>query len=219
MLDSASAFVFGVGIFAILGLVAWKRIPRNHEGFTTIALGEDMPKCFTRDTDAQELMKHFQGLKIAAPSSNAAMSYDELQLILTKVLCMDADITGMGSGPFSTYQLPFATSHDIEPVASFVSRCIKHSATPRDLEVAMAKYYERGVVLIGNLCYDEKTRKWAHDKFHSIITRVTGSITFNCMNEKATLDRPSGARDPGYSQQRSSLEQGPYNIQGDFQYF
>jgi len=219
MFDTASAFIFFVGTVAIIGLVLWKRQPRVSEGFATIALDDAMPRCFTRDADAQSLMANFQGLKTAAPASNAAMAYEELKLILTKVLCMDADITGMGMGPYSTYQLPYATAHDIEPVASFVSRCIKGAVRERDLEMVMSTFYDRGLTLINAMCFDEKSKQWANNKFHTIITRATRNISQNAFKEKATLDRPAGARDPGYSQPHTSLDQGPYTIKGNFQYF
>jgi len=221
MFDTTSAFIFAVGTVAIVGLVVWKKQkqPMVREGFATIALDDPMPRCFTRDADAQSLMANFQGLKTVSPNSNAAMAYEELKLILTKVLCIDADITGMGMGPYSTYGLAYATAHDIEPAASFVSRCIKKAVRSRDIEVAMSTFYNRGITLLGALCYDEVTRKWAQEKFHTIITRATRNITQNCLKEKATLDRPAGPRDPGFSQPRTSLEQSPYSIRGDFQYF
>lgn len=219
MFNRTSAFIFFVGTVAIVGLVMWKKQPKLREGFATIALDDAMPRCFTRDADAQSLMANFQGLKTLSPNSNAAMAYEELKLILTKVLCIDADITGMGMGPYSTYQLPYATAHDIEPAASFVSRCIKGAVRSRDIEVVMAAFYDRGLTLLNALCFDERTRKWAQNKFHTIITRASRNISQNCLKEKASLDRPAGARDPGYSQQHTSLEQGPYTIKGNFQYF
>ena len=218
MFNTTSAFIFFVGTVAIVGLVMFKK-PRFREGFATIALDDAMPRCFTRDADAQALMANFQGLKTVSPNSNAAMAYEELKLILTKVLCIDADVTGMGMGPYSTYGLAYANSHDIEPAASFVSRCIKGAVRSRDIEVAMATFYNRGITLLGKMCYDEKTRKWAHDKFHTIITRATRNVSDICAKQKATLDRPAGPRDPGFSQPRTSLEQGPYSIKGEFQYF
>lgn len=219
MFDTTSAFIFLVGTVAIVGLVMFKKQPRVREGFVTIALDDAMPRCFTRDADAQSLIANFQGLKTVSPNSNAAMAYEELKLILTKVLCIDADITGMGMGPYSTYGLAYANSHDIEPAASFVSRCIKGAVRSRDIEVAMATFYDRGITLLKALCYDEKTRRWAQDTFHQVIIRATRNITGNCLKPKASLDRPAGARDPGYSRPRTSLEQSPYEIKGNFQYF
>ena len=130
-----------------------KFISRSTEGFATIALdGETMPKCLIRDANSQQLLAQFQGLKASsAPSSATSVAYDEFKLILQKLLCIDADITGSGAGPFSTYQLPFATAHDIEPAANFVARCSKSALRSRDVEMAMEKFESRGKELIDRI--------------------------------------------------------------------
>ena len=190
------------------------------EGFAVIALdGETMPKCFTRSPEAQGILKRLYPMKQAAPASREAMAYDELKLILEKVLCIDADITGMGAGPYQTYQLPFATQHDIEPPASFVGRCLKHAVRPRDIEVEFMKFHDRGQMLINILAYEEAEREQINSTFHNLIVRTAHNIAFICLSEKANLDRPSGARDPGYYVPHFSLEQGPYQIKGQYQYF
>ena len=190
------------------------------EGFATIALvGETMPKCFTRSPEAQNLLSALYPMKLAAPSSKEAMAYDELRLILEKVLCIDADITGMGAGPYQTFQLPFATQHDIEPPASFVGRCLRKAVKNRDIEVEFMKFHDRGQILIDTLCYDRRECAQLKAHFKNIIVKTAHNIAFICLSEKANLDRPSGARDPGYYVPHFSLEQGPYEIKGKFQYF
>ena len=190
------------------------------EGFATIAIdGDTNPRCFTRSPEAQQLLAALFPMKQAAPASREAMAYDELKLILEKVLCIDADVTGMGAGPYQTYQLPFNTQHDIEPPASFVSRCLKKAIKPRDIEVEFMKLQDRGQVLIDLLSYDEQVRPRLKKQFADIVVAAAHNIAFTCLSEKANLDRPAGARDPGYSVPHFSLEQGPYQIKGHYQYF
>jgi hypothetical protein len=191
-----------------------------NEGFATIALdGETNPKCFTRSPEAQGILKALYPMKQAAPASKEAMAYNELKLILEKILCIDADITGLGAGPYQTYQLPFATQHDIEPPASFVGRCLKKALRARDIEVEFMKMNDRGNILINTLVYDDQEREQILATFRNIIVKTAHSIAFTCLSEKANLDRPRGARDPGYYVPHFSLEQGPYEIKGQFQYF
>lgn len=213
----------GVIILVLVAITLFLHLRRNHrvdEGFAVIALdGETMPKCFTRSPEAQAILKQLYPMKQMAPASKEAMAYDELKLILEKVLCIDADITGMGAGPFQTYQLPFATQHDIEPPASFVGRCLKNALKPRDIEVEFMKLHDRGQVLIETLCYDDAERAEVKAVFRNIIVKTAHSIAFTCLSEKANLDRPAGPRDPGYYVPHFSLEQGPYHIKGDYQYF
>jgi len=190
------------------------------EGFSVIALdGETMPKCFTRSPEAQGILKQLYPMKQAAPASKEAMAYNELKLILEKVLCIDADITGLGAGPYQTYQLPFATQHDIEPPASFVGRCLKKALRARDIEVEFMKMNDRGNILIDTMAYDDQERVHIKAVFRNIIVKTAHSIAFTCLSEKANLDRPSGSRDPGYYVPHFELEQGPYEIKGQFQYF
>jgi hypothetical protein len=203
-----------------LSLFFYLRPKYLREGFAVVALeGETMPKCLLRSVEAQGILKHLYPMKQAAPASKEAMAYNELNLILQKVLCIDADITGSGAGPYQTFQLPFATQHDIEPPASFVGRCLKKALRSRDIEVQFMKLNDRGNILIDTLVYDENERQQIRDAFRNVIVKTAHNIAFTCLSEKATLDRPSGPRDPGYYVPHFSLEQGPYEIKGKYQYF
>ena len=193
---------------------------KTTEGFATIALdGEAMPKCFLRNVDAQNLLARFQAQKIVSPNTDAGMAYDELKLILQKALCIDADITGTAMGPYSTYQLPFATMHDMEPVASFVSRCTRQAVRERDIELTIGKLQSRGEELIKRLCVDKKTAASAVQDFGLILRNVKDRISARCLEGKATpISHPLGVRDPGYFESEAVKELSPYQITGDFQY-
>ena len=184
--------------------------PFLKEGFSTIALdGEKIPKCFLRDTEAQRLLASFQGID----NTNTRLAYDELKLILQKALCTDADVTGPAGNTFTTYNLPFATSHDIEPTASFVGRCVRKVVRERDIEMMIDKYRTRGSTLINQMC-DNNARGTALLQFHAILDRVKSNITPYCVAPKANLDIPSGARDPGYYESDAVKNLTPYQISG-----
>jgi len=211
--------VLAIGIFLYFRPKFLQEGNEQKEGFATVALdGEAMPKCLLRDADAQGLLAQFQALKYAAPNSDTGAAYDELKMVLQKVLCIDADITGSAAGPYSTYQLPFVTAHDAEPAASFVGRCVRHSVRSRDVEYTIGKYEDRGKELIAQLCFDEATRKQAMSTFHNIVARVTRNISRVCIAPKANLDHPSGVRDPGYYEPENVQHLQEYTIQGDKQY-
>jgi len=206
-------------LFVLLALSAFLYF-RPHflsEGFATIALDDvSMPKCFLRSAQAQQLLTELN--HDDAPNTTNGMAYAELRLIVQKVLCMDADITGSGAGAYSTYQMPFATSHDIEPAASFVNRCVKGAVRARDVQMVVDKFEGRGSELIHTLCSCEKMKTRAMNMFHGILAHATRNITDKCLVEKATLDTPAGPRDPGYFVPESLKELRPYKIQGDAQY-
>jgi hypothetical protein len=213
------AVLVGISLFLYLRPKYFTKL-EGLEGFAVIALdGETMPRCFTRSPEAQNLLKTLYPMKQVAPASKEAMAYDELKLILEKILCIDADVTGLGAGPYQTYQLPFATQHDIEPPASFVGRCLKGAVKPRDIEVEFMKFNDRGQVLIDTLSYDDQQRPQLKAQFRNIVVKAAHNIAFIALSDKANLDRPKGARDPGYYVPHFELEQGPYEIKGQFQYF
>jgi hypothetical protein len=81
------------------------------------------------------------------------------------------------------------------------------------------KFNDRGNVLIDALAYDDAEREQLKNAFRNVIVKTAHSIAFTCLSEKANLDRPAGARDPGYYVPHFSLEQGPYEIKGKYQYF
>lgn len=187
-----------------------------NEGFTTIAIdGVSAPKCFLRDAEAQELIAMFRPVHQMAPSSEPAMALKELTLILQKALCIDADVTGSGMGPYSTYELPYATAHDIEPAASFVGRCIRNAVRPRDIEVAMGKFEDRGTELLQTLAgATQSSFDAAHKKFRNVIMRATRNISDVCLKPKNSLDTPAGPRDPGFYEPPQLQELRPYQIVG-----
>lgn len=170
------------------------------EGFTTIAIDDvTAPKCFLRDAEAQQLVTEFASIKKLPPASEPAMALAEFTLILQKLLCIDADLAGSGMGPYSTFQLAYATAHDIEPAASFVGRCMRNAVRSRDIEMAMGKFEDRGMELLPQMCGGDAARcEAAKTKFHNIVMRATRNISEYCLKEKASLDRPAGARDPAF---------------------
>lgn len=199
-----------VGLFVVLAInvFLYFRPKYIQEGFATIAIdGERIPQCLIRDSEAQALL---------ASLDKNSPHYDEFKMIVQKALCMDADITGSAAGPYSTYQLPFATAHDIEPVASFVGRCVRRVVRSRDIEMVIGKFEERGNELLKQLCAKPDV---ALQKFRGILMRVMANISPVCIAPKANLDTPVGVRDPGYFEPESVKHLQEYTIKGGVQYF
>jgi hypothetical protein len=203
-------------IVVAVGMIIYFRPRFFSEGFTTIAIdGDTAPKCFLRDADAQKLISKFAAVRAIPPASEKAMALAELTLIIQKMLCIDADITGAGMGPYSTYQLTFATTHDIEPAAEFVNRCLKNAVRSRDIEVAMGKFEDRGYELLDQLCGGTHEHAANKELFRGIVMRSTRNISEYCLKPKNSLDTPAGPRDPGYFDPTSSATDArPYTISG-----
>ena len=192
-------------------LVALVLSMRRVEPFSTVAVDRGlMPRCFTRDADAQNILSMLR-------DTQQKDGFAELSLILQKLLCIDADVTGAGVGGYQSFQLPFVTQHDLEPPASFVGRCLKGAVRSRDLEIMIDKLESRGNTLIHSISPADR-RAACLTKFHGVTVRASRSIGKACMNNGIGIDRPSGPRDPGYSIPEGLDEQGPYSIHGGLQY-
>jgi hypothetical protein len=185
---------FFVVIF--IGVILYFRPKLLSEGFATVAIEQTtLPKCFLRDSDAQALVEQLsEKVRGLPPASEKAVAFEEFKLILQKLLCVDADVTGAGMGPFTTYALPFVTAHDIEPVASFVGRCLRNAVRSEDIEIMIDKLERRGNELLSILCDD----KSMITRFHTVVARASRNISEYCLKEKHSIDKPAGPRDPGY---------------------
>jgi hypothetical protein len=214
MPDYMTLATYAFLVVLAIGIVLYLRPRFMAEGFTTIAIeGEIMPRCLTRDPDSQALLAQLYNK--AAPNTAAGEAYDEFKLILQKLLCIDADVTGMGAGAYSTYQLPYATAHDIEPAANFVGRCVRNAVRERDVFMVLEKFESRGNVLLKTICSgDSAATNTNIAAFNRIIKRIGASITSRCLSEKANMDVPAGPRDPGYYTPNSVEELSEYTIFG-----
>ena len=203
-------------VVVVIGAIVYFRPRFFSEGFTTIAIDDaTAPKCFLRDADAQRLISTFAAVRSMPPASPKAMALAELTLILQKMLCIDADITGAAMGPYSTYQLPYATAHDIEPAAEFVNRCLKNAVRSRDIEVAMGKFEDRGYELLMVLCGGTPDHDANKALYRGIVQRATRNISQYCLKPKNGLDTPASPRDPAYFDAGSSASDArPYEISG-----
>lgn len=187
-------------VFAFIYYVYPNILIEKYEGFATIAIeANEFPKCLARSADGQRLLSILYAyVKMQPPASQSSMAYDELKLIVQKALCMDADITGMGMGPYTTYALPYNTQHDIEPVASFVGRCMRNAVRSQDISVLFDKMTVRGNELIQQICPTSNSRQTVFDLFHNVMKVSARAISINCLREQPIMDIPSGVRDPGY---------------------
>jgi len=190
-----------VGLFVLFAvticLYIFPQILRK-EGFSTNSVDPvSHPKCFTRDAEAQRLLSEVQAAAPSTPEGNQWI--DEFRLILSKFLCVDADITGSGSGVYSTMDLQFNTFHDMEPVANFVGRCLNRSLKERDINLTLEKLETRGAELLKGMTMvgKEQKERWVAS-LHNIAMRTSQAIHRVCLMPVASLDRPAGPRDPGF---------------------
>jgi hypothetical protein len=196
------AFAVLIVISTILYL--WPRLITSalsgtREGFQ-VAAENDMPECLARNGEAQALyrMLYNQQSKMP-PASDGAMAMDEFVMILRKLMCIESDIKSRGTGQkYSTFLLPFNTQHDMEPVGSFVGRCLKQAVRQRDIDITIDKLKKRGDQLLDAMCASEGSRSTAQAMFSRITRQVAHTLSVVCLDKPAPMDIPPGVRDPGY---------------------
>jgi hypothetical protein len=214
MPDYMTMATYAFLVVLAIGIVLYLRPRFMTEGFTTVAIeGETMPRCLARDPESQALLAQLYSK--SSSNSAAGEAYEEFKLILQKLLCIDADITGAGAGIYSTYQLPYATAHDIEPAANFVGRCVRNAVRERDVAMVLDKFESRGNVLLKTICSGDSAAVNTNiATFNRIVKRIGASITSKCLMEKANMDVPAGPRDPGYYTPNSVEELSEYTLFG-----
>jgi hypothetical protein len=168
----------------------------SREGFATAAVDPTrMVACAERSSAAQSLLARFH----TQTGDNA----EELRLLISKVCCLEADVSAPVPGLLRTHSLQFRTSQDTEAPSSIVSRCVRGALRERDIEIVVEKYESRGHELIDGLlgsCQE------AHGEFTEIVAKTRSSMFTFCMKPQPQMDRPTGPRDPGYWETDSTAD-------------
>jgi hypothetical protein len=153
--------VLAVGVAALVTYIgsSWWRscgtVPAVvMEGFGGAAQGAGTPDCLRTSSEGAKLYE----LMTARNTSTDEGPDDllELQLILSKLGCFKKDLMSPSGIVEATRYQPFATSHDLEPVAETTARCFAKTIPQRDLQLALDKWLSRGAFLIRRLCGAQK---------------------------------------------------------------
>lgn len=177
-------FAFVIALIAtVVGYYWWSAadtMPKL-EGFAAVA-GAGAPDCLRTSSEAAELYE----LLSSKPQTTEAGPDDlrELQLLLGKMACFKRDLMSAGGVVSATYQQPFSTSHDIEPVAETTARCFAKTISQRDLQISFDKWKTRGVQLIKRLCTSENLsdveEKHAANLFDALMADVADVAMSTC---------------------------------------
>jgi len=174
---------------------------RSIEPFSSQKVAPFNPSCVQRNVDAQVLLRLFPPCadESKAPTEDAT-DRAELSLILNKLTCLDADVNNNGVQGFNTLSLQYNTSHDQEPLGSFVGRCLNNGIRQNDIDLVLEKYEKRGKILINQISKRQGIdNKSALGSYDSVLKTTGRTLTTNCLAQRSSLDTPFGPRDPGYS--------------------
>jgi hypothetical protein len=173
------------------------------EPFAGLIAGAGTPDCLRSSSEAAELYA-----LLASKTQTTEEGPDDLHemtLILSKMACFKRDLTGGAAVVSATYQQPFSTAHDIEPIAETTARCFARTLSQRDLSLSLEKWSTRGRVLISRICtsvqLSDKEEKEAMDLFTALMTDISNiSLNVCCERAEAIIAGQSvSSRYGGYS--------------------
>jgi hypothetical protein len=184
----------GLGFLLVLAFLLIQYRPAStvesiNEHFTTVAVDPRLsPACTARNADAQKLLARFAEI----PESDADAS--ELRLLITKLCCMEADISSPAAGLIRTIPLQFRTSSDMDVASSIVGRCRAGAIQNRDIDLILDKFSARGHELVKKLCTDAA----ATSELDKVLGKLRWAMTSFCLKPTPSMDHPIGARDMGF---------------------
>lgn len=190
-------------VFAYLAFALMRkgRTLPNVEGFGAPVAGIGSPDCLHESSEASGLIGLF-----ADHSTNVEAGPTDLQeltAICSKLSCMKRDLMSVAGQVSSTLRQPFATSHDIEPVAETVGRCFSKTLPVRDLELSFDKWKTRGRFLVKRLCtayhLNPKEQKQADDLLNGLLVDVYDVALQRCVatvNDKVDPHQPAPQTPP-----------------------
>jgi len=135
----------------------------------------------------------------------------EFKHMINKLSCFEKDLT---SGEFTvsaTLKQPFITTHDVEPISETTGRCFAKTLPPRDLDIQMDKWTERGNFLIRRLCTSYSLTNAevidVEKKFQAFIREIYDTARNNCLQKEPLDVSARGPRDPApFSTQQKTEE-------------
>jgi hypothetical protein len=193
------------------------QIPRYAEPFYGgAARGTGLPDCMHSSADASALANMFLNrVDVAGDGDENQGNLQELLQILSKLSCFKKDLVSPSHIVEATRYQPFATSHDIEPIAETTGRCFAKTISPRDLEIAFDKWTERGDQLIRMLCtalgFSGEQFDQARKTFQAFVRDVKDIARGKCLQGEPSIAGKLGPRDAGPYESPSLKDLGPYN--------
>jgi hypothetical protein len=122
----------------------------SKEGFQGPVNGVSSIPCGQESAEAQQILQLFVGKQSSTGSGEEDLS--EFKQILSKLLCLKADLVSTAQVVDKTTYLPYNNSHDRLNPADVAARCFTKSIPPRDLEISFDTWSKRASVLISRLC-------------------------------------------------------------------
>lgn len=168
------------------------------------------PDCQT--DKAISILNTFNGRK--STTGEGGRDMEEFIHLLNKLSCFKKDLVSPNYTVSATLKQPFITTHDVEPISETTGRCFAKTIPPRDLDIAMDKWTDRGGILIRRLCtsfsLNDIQASEMETNFQSFLRDVYDTAREKCLQKEPT-DKSRGPRDPSPFSVQTDPQVGEFN--------
>jgi hypothetical protein len=168
------------------------------------------PNCHTDQEES--ILRFFNGRK--STTEEGGRDLEEFKHLLNKLSCFKKDLISPNYTINATLKQPFITTHDIEPISETTGRCFAKTIPPRDLDIAMDKWTDRGGFLIRRLCtsfsFNDAEASQIEKIFQNFLRDVYDTGREKCL-QKEPHDASRGPRDPSPFSVRTDPQVGDFN--------
>lgn len=169
------------------------------------------PDCYTEK--ANTIMNVFDGRK--STTGEGGRDLEEFKHLLNKLSCFTKDLVSPNYTVSATLKQPFITSHDVEAISETTGRCFAKTLPPRDLDIAMDKWTDRGGFLIRRLCTSfslkDAEATQMETSFQAFLRDVYDTARDKCLQKEPLDVSKRGPRDPSPFSVRTDPQVGEFN--------
>lgn len=172
----------------------------TREGFSGVVAGAGSPDCLYTLAGAAEILSLFEQAGVTSVEEGPK-DYSELRLLLSKLACMKKDLMSPSGLVQATLRQPYANTHDREPVAETVARCLAKTIPVRELDLGFELWKTRGSELLRRLCtaarLSEAQASQQEGRFQKVWADVYEVAKGACIKGEPMIGgKAAGPRDP-----------------------
>jgi len=169
------------------------------------------PDCYTGK--AKALASVFDGK--TSTTDEGGRDLEEFKHLLTKLSCFTKDLVSPNYTVSATLKQPFITTHDVEAISETTGRCFAKTLPPRDLDIAMDKWTDRGSFLIRRLCTSfslkDAEATQMETNFQAFLRDVYDTARDKCLQKEPLDASKRGPRDPSPFSVRTDPQVGEFS--------
>ena len=168
------------------------------------------PDCTTDQATA--ILNTFNGI---SSTEEGGRDLEEFKNLLNKLSCFKKDLVSPNYTVSATLKQPFITTHDVEAISETTGRCFAKTLPPRDLDIAMDKWTDRGGFLIRRLCTSfslkDAQATQMETSFQAFLRDVYDTARDKCLQKEPLDVSKRGPRDPSPFSVRTDPQVGEFS--------